>query len=250
MQFILIYDGSFAGFFSAVFESYRLRLQVCNICICSHYQGDLFCERIDVETDMESAKRIKRGIIQRAGEDILETLYRAFLSEDDSVEMKLYAYLKRLFGPECDFAPRNPLSAEMIPVLQLAQSVTREYDLYLGMVRFQKVNESLYVARILPKYNIVSMLAPHFKRRLPDQEWLIFDEKRKYGIHYNQSSLSEVEIENFSLPKDDDEICRGWEAYYRSVNIKERENPLCLRRMLPGRYWDALPERTQKLNVG
>lgn len=247
---ILVYDGSFAGFFSAVFESYRLRLNVRDICIEAHYQADMFCERMDIETSEEYAKRIQRGIRQRAGDDILETLYRAFLSEEEGVEMKLYAYLKRLFGPECDFAAHNPLSAELSPILLIAQSVIREWDLYLGMVRFQKVDDSLYVARILPKYNVVTLLAPHFKRRLPDQQWLIFDEKRKYGVYYDKVDVAEVEIENFKLPADTDEFCRGWEAYYRSVNIKERQNPICMRTHLPGRYWDALPERAQKLRTG
>lgn len=246
-MFTLVYDGSFAGFFSAVFESYRLRLQVHSICVESNYQEDVFSQRIDIETNMEYACRIKRGICLRAGEDVLETLYRAFLSETENVENVIYTYLKRLFGPECDFAARNPLSKELVPILQLSRSVIREYDLYLGMVRFQKVDDSLYVARILPKYNIVSLLAPHFRRRLPNQKWLIFDEKRKYGMHYDLETVNEVVIENFAMPQNDDEFCRGWEVYYRSINIKERKNERCMRNLLPGRYWDALPERTQNL---
>lgn len=244
---ILVYDGSFAGFFSAVFESYRLHLSVQDICVESHYVEDMFCERLDVETDMEHFARIERGIKSRVGNDIFGTLHKAFLSETPGVEKLLFNYLKRLFDDK-QFAAKNPLSQELMPIFQLARSVMREYDLYLGMVRFQKVDDSLYVARIIPKYNIAAMLAPHFKSRLPDQKWLIFDEKRQYGMYYDLQTVAEVEIENFKLPEDSSEFALGWQAYYKAATIKERINPKCHRTMLPGCYWDALLEKRQNLH--
>jgi probable DNA metabolism protein len=40
-----------------------------------------------------------------------------------------------------------------------------------------------------------------------------------------------------------DDFTRLWQDYYKSIAIKERENPRLLRRCLPVRYWKNLPER-------
>ena len=40
-----------------------------------------------------------------------------------------------------------------------------------------------------------------------------------------------------------DSFTQLWQDYYKSIAIKERENPKLLRRCLPVRYWKNLTER-------
>ncbi len=163
--------------------------------------------------------------------------------------MMIYAYIKALFAQREDFNCLNPLSKELAPILKISQSVEREAHLYLGMARFQKVGAELFVATLLPKYNILSLITNHFKRRFPNEQWLLFDEIRKYGYYFNKHEINEVRIENFQMPKDDSEFAKNWEAYYRSASIKERKNLKLLKRCLPVRYWENLPEKKQKLRM-
>lgn len=246
----VVYDGSYAGFLSAVFESFRQHLEVVDIVSDCAASGDFFRRSVAVATSAEQAFRVSKAIRERVGDDISKLLCRAFLSGEPGIELKLYAYIRAVFKPYLGFDPRNPLSPELAPLLKIAHSVARELDLYYGMVRFQKLGGELYAARILPKYDIVTLLGSYFRRRLPDQKWLIYDDLRHYGIFYDLHSVVEVEIPGFKLPEDGDERTLEWVEYYRASFIKERRNPRLLRRNLPVRYWDALPERRAEAKVG
>lgn len=248
--FLVVYDGSYAGFLSAVFEIFRLRLDVASIVSEGENSGDLFRQSVSIETSAEQASRVSKALRERVGDDVSKLLCRAFLSGEEGIELRLYAYIRAVFKPYRGFDARNPLSAEMAPLLKIASSVVREIDLYYGMVRFQKVDGELYAARILPKYDIVTMLGSYFRHRLPDQQWLIYDDIRHYGIFYDLHSVAEVEIPGFKLPEDGDVRALEWVEYYRASFIKERRNPKLLRQNLPVRYWDALPERRAKARVG
>lgn len=248
--FVVVYDGSYAGFLSAVFEIFRLHLEVASIVSGGAEAGDFFRQSVAVETAPGHAFRVDKALRERVGEDVSKLLCRAFLSGEPGIELLLYSYILAVFKPYRGFDARNPLSKEMAPLLKISRSVAREIDLYYGMVRFQKVDGELYAARILPKYDIVTLLGSYFRHRLPDQKWLIYDDIRHYGIFYDLHSVAEVEIPGFKLPEDGDVRTLEWVEYYRASFIKERRNPKLLRQNLPVRYWDALPERRAKARVG
>lgn len=245
----ILYDSSFDGFLSVVFEVYRQRLDVGDI--CPEREGsatamDLFQQPFRVETDQESARRLRRAIVNAAGEDILQTLDAAFRSEEPGIEMKIFAYLQRLFsGVDKRFA-RNPAFNEMLPLFQIARSVRREAGGMLGLVRFSKTSDGTYFSEIEPKYDVLDLMVGHFRGRFANERWAIYDSKRKYGVYYDGHSASEVYIPNLEAVTADtppDTITQLWRDYYNSIAIKERENPRLLRRCLPVRYWKHLPER-------
>lgn len=243
------YDSTFDGFLSVVFEIYRQRLDVGDICpdrTAGDAPEDLFLQPFRVETSEESSRRLKRAIVNAAGEDVLLTLKTAYHSEEPGIEMKIFAYLRRLFsGVDKKFA-RNPASAEMLPLYKIAGSVRHEVGDMLGMVRFSKTSDGTYFSEIEPKYDILEFIIGHFRGRFANQRWAIYDSKRKYGVYYDGHSASEVFIPNLEAVTADaspDVITRLWKEYYDAIAIKERTNPKLLRRCLPVRYWKHLPER-------
>lgn len=250
MSLNIYYDSSFDGFLSVVFEIYRQRLSVEAI-TPNHREGeaaDLFLQPFWVETSDESARRLKRAISNAASEDVLNMLNVAFRSEEDGVEMKILAFLRKLFaGIEPNYG-RNPASMEMLPIFRIAQSVRREAGGMLGMVRFNKTSDGTYFAEIEPKYDILELMTSHFRGRFANERWAIYDSKRKFGVYYDGHSAEEITIPNLEAVKagmPPDAITQLWKDYYDSISIKERENPRLLRRCLPVRYWKHLPEREQ-----
>ena len=51
-------------------------------------------------------------------------------------------------------------------------------------VRFEKVGD-LYFAKIVPEYDVLALVVPHFKNRFSDQQWVLYDPQRAYGFAYN-----------------------------------------------------------------
>lgn len=248
MSLSIQYDSSFDGFLSVVFEIYRQRLQVGAITPdrLQAASEDLFMQPFWVETNPDSARRLKRAIVNAAGEDVLYLLDIVFRSEEPGVEMKMLAFLRKLFSGIDPNYGKNPTSDEMLPLYMIAQSVRREAGDMRGMVRFTKLDDGTYFSEIEPKYDIVTLLTSHFRSRFANERWAIYDSKRNYGIYYDGVEVVEVSVPNVKevtagLPPDS--IKEMWKDFYKAISIKERENPKLLRRCLPVRYWKHLPER-------
>ena len=245
------YDSSFDGFLSVVFEVYRQHLEVGEIRPDrSSAPCNLFMQPFRVETSEESAARLKRAIVNQASEEVLNLLDTAFRSEEEGIEMKILAYLRKLFAGTDPNYGKNPASDEMLPLFMIARAVRHEVGGMLGMVRFSKIGDGTYFSEIEPKYDILPMIVGHFKGRFANEKWVIYDSSRGYGVCYDGSAPSreavEITIPNLEAVKTaghPDDMVRLWQDYYKSIAIKERENPKLLRRCLPVRYWKHLPER-------
>lgn len=256
MSLCISYDSSFNGFLSVVFEIYRQHLEVEDIrpdriaAPC-----DLFQQPFRIETSDESALRLKRAIVKFASSEVLDLLDVVFRSEEEGVEMQIYAYLRKLFNGNDPNFGRNPASTEMLPLYMIARSVRREAGDMLGMVRFSKTSDGTYFSEIEPKYDIVPLMLGHFKGRFTNERWAIYDSKRQYGFYYDGGSPERDAVEihipdlgavKAAIPPDD--MVQLWRDYYNSIAIKERENPRLLRQNLPVRYWKHLPERDHQLS--
>ena len=160
------YDSTFNGFLSVVFEIYRQHLDVGEIHPDrSDSPCNLFMQPFQIETSEESAQRLKRAISNQASPEILSTLDAAFRSEEDGIEMKILAYLRKMFlGTDPTYA-KNPTSDEMLPIFMTARSVRREVGGMLGMVRFNRMPDGTYFSEIEPKYDILELLGEFIIRR-------------------------------------------------------------------------------------
>ena len=241
------YDSTFNGFLSVVFEIYRQHLDVGEIHPDrSDSPCNLFMQPFRIETSEESAQRLKRAISNQASPEILSTLDAAFRSEEDGIEMKILAYLRKMFlGTDPTYA-KNPTSDEMLPIFMTARSVRREVGGMLGMVRFSRMPDGTYFSEIEPKYDILELLIGHFRGRFANERWVIYDSKRGFGVYYDGKNPVEMSIPNIrqvSAMNSSDNFVQLWQDYYKSIAIKERENPKLMKQCLPVRYWKHLPER-------
>ena len=241
------YDSTFNGFLSVVFEIYRQHLDVGEIHPDrSDSPCNLFMQPFRIETSEESAQRLKRAISNQASPEILSTLDAAFRSEEDGIEMKILAYLRKMFlGTDPTYA-KNPTSDEMLPIFMTARSVRREVGGMLGMVRFSRMPDGTYFSEIEPKYDIIELLIGHFRGRFANERWVIYDSKRGFGVYYDGKNPVEMSIPNIrqvSAMNSSDNFVQLWQDYYKSIAIKERENPKLMKQCLPVRYWKHLPER-------
>lgn len=253
MSLAIHYDSTFNGFLSAVFEIYRQHLDVSCFVAERSYEtetetaNDLFAQPFHIETSEESANRLRRAIVNAASKDVLALLETCLRSETAGIEMEIFAYLRKLFAGLDPNYGKNPSSLEMIPLITVARSVRHEMDGMLGMVRFNKAPDGMYIAEIEPKYDVLDMLIGHFRGRYPNGTWAIIDVKRGYGVYYENYKTHFVTVpdpKSISAIAPPDQFTRMWKSYYDTMAIKERLNPRLLRRCLPVRYWKHLPERS------
>jgi probable DNA metabolism protein len=123
-----------------------------------------------------------------------------------------------------------------------------------AFVRFQQTADNLYYAIIEPDYDVLPLLTKHFQDRYADQRWLIWDNKRRYGIYYDLQTVAVVTVsfeaetnngKDISIVYDAKEELyqQLWQQYFKSVNIPARKNTRLHLQHMPMRYWKYLPEK-------
>ena len=119
--------------------------------------------------------------------------------------------------------------------------------MFTGFVRFKEIAPLSFYAQIEPVYNILPIILNHFTLRFSDQNFIIHDLKREKAIMYNKESsiitdLSKDEGYLLSNLNNDENFESLWKTFYKSVNIKERENSKLRNQHMPKRYWNHLTE--------
>lgn len=240
---LYITDGTFEGILTAVFEAYRNREEPC-IVTGEYYQTIIDSGTRIIETDMEKSDRVYRSIVEKMSHEVLELIYKAWLSEYPDIGTAIYKYIK--IGLQIG---RNVASFIQNPDVQLlndlSMKVSKEVHLFTGILRFIKLKNGIYYARIEPDNNIVMLIADHFAERLSDQPWIIHDAKRNFSALFDTGQVVYT-TENIIIPADykaDMEFEILWKKYFKSIAIESRINPRLQRSFMPVRYWRNLTEK-------
>ncbi|RYF97280.1 MAG: DUF4130 domain-containing protein, partial [Chitinophagaceae bacterium] len=160
----LVYDGSFGGWLTAVFEIYEHKFQDASIQPVYNYQNELLHRRQDVVTDEKKSARVWKGLSERVSRAGLKKLYQAFLSEEKNIENVLLQFVRYTFSSkvtvEYDYG-----NAAVLKVQQMAKTVHREKHRMEAFVRFQLTKDNLFYSIVQPDFNVLPLIRTHFKDR-------------------------------------------------------------------------------------
>ena len=247
-----IYDGSFNGFLTAVLIGFEQRITHADIQKRGASQNGLFTENETIFTNITQAKRVWNGIRNRSNSAI-KNIYFAFLSEQQGIEPLLYCYIRKLMGCKADRS--TDFSDDCIlKINQLAHKVGREKHRMEAFVRFQLTKDEVYFAQIAPDYDVLPLLSKHFRSRYADQQWIIYDSKRNYGLYYNLQGVELIHLDledsfansirqNTIMKTEEYDFQDLWSTYFQSTNIKSRINKKLHVQHVPKRYWKYLSEK-------
>lgn len=249
-----IYDGSFNGFLTSVFVAFEEKTQIAGIQKNTGSQNGLFSETETIFTNVEKAKRVWNGI-QKKDHNAMKNIYFAYLSETNGIELLLYRYIRKLFANQASIYS-DYSDGLVLKISQLAKSVGREKHRMEAFVRFQLTQDDIYFANIEPDFDVLPLISKHFRSRYADQQWLIYDVKRQYGIFYDLEKVEIVsldlnEIHANSIQKSDRFVHEEysyqdlWNNYFKSTNIKSRINMKLHSQHVPKRYWNYLSEKKE-----
>lgn len=242
----LIYDGSFPGLLTAIYQAFKARIKIAGIILEEEYQTGLFSNKIIVETELDKSDKVYEAVKDKISPKSLRKIYRVYLSETENSGLLIYQYLQLGFrmGKKIDSYLHNDIVDR---VNKIDRKVSKEAHLLLGLLRFRKIQGGVFYAPFEPDYNIITLLAPHFVRRLPDQDWIIHDRKRMLAAIYNREEWVLTELDSLPEPKitEEEKYYQAlWQSFYKNVAIESRKNPRLQAQFMPRRYWDYLIEKT------
>ena len=250
---IVIYDGSFEGLMTAVFEIYEYKIVQPNIVNSNKETGSLFGKVHEVQTNKDKTARVFKKLKDKLTPNAFSNLYKTFLSEIKDIENLLYRYIAYMLSSKAS-VENDYSNADVLALQQLSRKVHREKHRMEAFVRFQLTQDQLYFCIIQPDYNVLPLISNHFEKRYADQRWLIYDSRRKYGIYYDLEKVEEVAMsfENDlndkatlkSICDEKEELYQKlWCIYFGNINITARKNMKLHIQHMPKRYWRYLTEK-------
>ena len=253
------FDGSMNGLLSCVFRAFQFKEFRVQVTSNPHAQKGLFDDFIQVASNEEHAQRVWRGLKQKTSGQSQRNFYYTFLSENQTAYQHLFNYCLYVFQTRYK-VDENYGHADVLALSQWAKQVGREKHRMEAFVRFKKCQDSLFLSLVRPDFNVLPLIERHFKARYQDQRWLIYDEKRKYGIYYDLQNVHQIEMDAhqvdatfasgysqaFTVELDEQELLYDqlWKDYFRSVNIQVRQNMKLHIQYVPKRYWRYMNEKS------
>lgn len=248
----LIYDGSFEGLLTAVYEIYDRKLTQVSMQRGEHRSQALFDEVIDISTITDRANRVLKGLKTKLTIVGVQRLYAAHLAEIEGSDNILIGYMRYVFDSqqniEEDYGNRY-----VMQVSEMVRKIRREKHRMEAFIRFQKLMDGTFYASIEPDFNVLPLLIRHFKNRYADQRWIIYDMQRKYGLYYDLHDVQYITFD-FTAPPEGSNLSSActedeglyqslWKNYFKSANIPARKNTKLHLMHVPRRYWKHLTEK-------
>jgi probable DNA metabolism protein len=250
----IIYDGTFEGFLSAIFDIYSKQLKPEKFSGTLKYRPEIFDNVHEITTFEAHSKRVWKSLCKKLSRDGQKIIYYTFLSEIEGVEILLFRFIQKVFASdnniEQDFG-----DPDVLEVWQIAKKVGKEIHRVPMFVRFQKTSDDIYFASFDPAYDILHLATDHFVNRFAGQKWVIYDIRRNYGYYYDLKKLSEItftestidfatgRLKEEAMASDELLFQKLWKIYYNEMAIKERINPKLQRQLMPKRFWKYLVEK-------
>lgn len=241
---IFLYDDTFDGLMSAVYASYAYRPAPEAVTGRAHCQQLLGRSYVDIATDEATAARVVAGVRRAMGEEAVEKIWRAFLSDGEDKGTAIYRYIR--LGMRVGRAVHQHLTdPRVIAVNKLDALVGREVGLLIEFTRFAKLEGGVYYGEITPEHDVLTLLMPHFIDRFHVQPFILHDKGRRLAAVFDRREWVLTSTETMQLPAyaaDEQAWRRMWKTFYDTIAIKERINPALRRNHMPKKYWKNMLE--------
>lgn len=251
----LICEDSLEGVFTGIYDAYAFREghEHLHIQIGEEENFRLFASYLHIMPDLVKTRKVAETIQKRLGTDTYMSICRALATEDAEKGQAVY---QTVVDGITHGSGRRVLENSMNPyvdmVFQLSRRTANEVHRLMEFVRFQELEQGILYSKVGPKCNIVSFLMPHFADRLPQENFVIYDEKRElYGVHpagkewYLVSGM-EPAPEGLSLSERETQYQELFTMFCQTIAIKERKNLKLQQQMLPLRFQEYMVEFVKK----
>lgn len=253
---VFVYDKTFEGLLAVVFDSFTLKLFPTQLYGPNEALPLTASAVHTVEPSPEKTRRVFTALQKKLSKEALKSVMYTWLSEISGSDLSLYGYICKTLRAAKSIEG-NMADADVWEIVRLRRKVGKEVERYLGFVRFQKSREGVYFSAFAPKYNVIPALCPLMAERFHDQEWILYDLARHYGVKFTPSAggggFEEIFIDEKRLDGGflrEEYLAEGemlledmWRSYINTAAIRERANPRLQMNFMPKRFWKHLTEK-------
>jgi probable DNA metabolism protein len=253
-----IYDNTFEGLLTAVFDLYN-RKELPDRIMRDSLLPPLFVDTYTVVTDEKKANRVVEGLKKKISMSALKMLFICYLSEWEDIEMYLFRYIRKSLASPTSIE-LNFSDEDVLFLSKIYKKVQNEAMHIKQFVRFKKMADEMYFAVMDPLYNVLPLCASFFQDRYADQRWIVYDWRRNYGLYYDLDTTETIrfdrpirllqtgKFESEQLDDSETGFQNLWNDYLKAITIPERKNLRLQRQFMPKRFWKYLTEKRDFFN--
>ena len=239
---ILLYDSTFEGFLSLIYEVYYKKLKPTNI--YKSLPNEIIFDKIKtIETNEENYKKVLEAIKTKFTKNILEKILNIFMCDSKDFEMALLEYIILGFK---DARQLNNINNSCVFYLNsLEKELFKNVHKMYAFIRFEELEDGSLYTKLECKFNVVYFLAKHFLKRFNNQNFIIHDISRKLAFIKIDDNYSLQEVAFFEEPnksQNEDKFQKLWKSFFSGVTIKERINPKLQTQLVPLIYRTYMTE--------
>ena len=133
-----IYDGTYPGFLTAVYEIYHFGTGKLEDIRRDDGESTLFGMTYLVDTRFLKAEKVAAAFEKKCGKKALRWMYRAFLSNFEGKDMKIFLFIKEGFklGKGIYTRQKEPWVQD---ILSMCRAVGNETEKFRGILRFSEL---------------------------------------------------------------------------------------------------------------
>lgn len=231
-----LYDGSFDGFLSCVYHSYKLK-KASGIYEKNSYQYSIINDYMIIDADSHLADTVYDAIEKKISKEAMHIIFHAFLSCDNDKNNKILKFIE--FGFKKGRIAVDMYSHDsVLPVMEMYTRVSREAHSFLGLLRFSDIGGILY-AKYNPDNNITTLITGHFADRYKYEKFIIHDERRNIAAIYANEHWEIIDAGSLnidSVTNDEIMLHKLWKDYFTTLAIEGRKNINLQFQKVPARY--------------
>ena len=262
-MYVYVCEDSIEGIFTGVYEAWASGYGHSNVRLISKEVDnmELFSEYIYVVSDSDKSLKVTKTLCTRLGFEAYEMICKAIISdiEDrrnkvDKAEAVYRTIVQGLHMKDGRKVMENLADPYIAKVFKLSRGTNNECAHLMGFLRFRELSNGMLFAKINPHNDILPVLASHFTDRLPNENFVIYDEGRKsaavhkksYGfVQVDASDIDEDVISSFS--EEEETYEKLWIEFFNTIAIVSRNNAELQRQNIPKRFWKNTVELKDKV---
>lgn len=242
-----IYDGSFEGLLTAVFDSFAQKRLPIKIVQRQRLTQHLFGEELRVISNSAKADRVAKKL-REISPDLFCHLALAFTSRQEGVEMLLFNLIVQSLKAHRKMQESYG-GPDQLRLHELSKLVQNEMHRQQALVQFYQLNQAICMSTIDPDYDVLPFLGGYFQNHFAHQQWVIYDTAHGYGLHHNLHTLSPFAVNDEQLlrnlpdehlPHEEQMGRQLWANYFKPENGPVRKQTAIHHKLIPQQYWKHL----------
>lgn len=262
-MYTFICENSIEGIFTGVYDAWASKYGHKNIRLVTGNVDnyELFQEYITVIPDTVKSQKVARTLMERFGSKVYEDICHAILSNELTTRKHgpdkadcIYRTILLGFSMKDGSRVMTALGEPYVHrVFELSRATYAESHHLLGFLRFSELENGVLFSTIHPRNNVLPVLGEHFTDRLPQENFIIYDENRQLCVIHrasknflivDASNLDQNIIKRYS--EKELEYRKLWCGFFESIAIEARKNPALQSQNIPKRFWKDTVELAGK----